>query len=42
MLDGEVVNGWIEYYDRNMVGVTREQAPSLFIFKHQIMSSPRT
>jgi host factor-I protein len=35
--DGEVVRGWIEYYDRNMVRLTREGAPNLFIFKHDIM-----
>jgi host factor-I protein len=34
---GEVVRGWIEYYDRNMVRLTREGAPNLFIFKHDIM-----
>ena len=37
LLDGEVIKGWIEYYDKNMVRVTREGAPNLFIFKHQIM-----
>ena len=37
LVDGEVVKGWIEYYDKNMVRVTREGAPNLFIFKHQIM-----
>jgi host factor-I protein len=35
--DGEVVRGWIEYYDRNMVRLTREGEPNLFIFKHEIM-----
>ena len=35
--DGEIVQGWIEYYDRNMVRLTREGAPNLFIFKHEIM-----
>jgi host factor-I protein len=35
--DGEVVRGWIEYYDKNMVRLTREGAPNLFIFKHDIM-----
>jgi host factor-I protein len=24
--DGEVVHGWIEYYDKNMVRLTREDA----------------
>ena len=36
LVDGEVVNGWIEYYDRNMLRLTREGQPNLFIFKHQI------
>ena len=34
--DGEVVRGWIEYYDTHMVRLTREGAPNLFIFKHDI------
>jgi len=34
---GEVVRGWIEYYDKNMLRLTREDAPNLFIFKHEIM-----
>jgi len=37
LMDGEVVHGWIEYYDKNMVRLTREGAPNLFIFKHEIM-----
>ena len=37
LADGEVVRGWIEYYDKNMVRLTREGAPNLFIFKHEIM-----
>jgi host factor-I protein len=37
LVDGEVVQGWIEYYDKNMVRLTREGAPNLFIFKHDIM-----
>jgi host factor-I protein len=34
---GEVVHGWIEYYDRDMLRLTREGAPNLFIFKSEIM-----
>ena len=34
---GEIVYGWIEYYDKNMVRLTREEKPNLFIFKHEIM-----
>jgi len=33
---GEVVTGWIEYYDRDMLRLTREGQPNLFIFKHEI------
>jgi host factor-I protein len=36
LLDGEVVRGWIEYYDRRMVRLTRQDGPNLFIFKHDI------
>ena len=34
--DGEVVNGWIEYFDDMMVRLTREGRPNLFIYKAQI------
>jgi host factor-I protein len=37
LLDGQVLRGWIEYYDRNMIRLTREGAPNLFIYKHEIM-----
>jgi len=37
LVGGEVVQGWIEYYDKNMVRLTRQGAPNLFIFKHEIM-----
>jgi host factor-I protein len=37
LADGEIIRGWIEYYDRNMIRVTREGEPNLFIFKHDIM-----
>lgn len=36
LVDGEVVRGWIEYYDRNMVRLTRDGLPNLFIYKDQI------
>jgi host factor-I protein len=36
LIDGERFRGWIEYYDRNMLRLTREGQPNLFIFKHQI------
>jgi host factor-I protein len=34
---GELFRGWIEYYDVAMIRLTREGAPNLFIFKHEIM-----
>jgi host factor-I protein len=37
LTDGDVVSGWIEYYDRRMVRLTREGKPNLFIFKHEIV-----
>ncbi len=37
LIDGETVHGWIEYYDRNMVRLTREHGPNLFIYKHEIV-----
>src|SRR3974390_3035437 len=36
LLSGEVLRGWIEYYDRRMVRLTREGEPNLFVFKHEI------
>jgi host factor-I protein len=37
LMDGQIVRGWIEYYDKNMIRLTRESVPNLFIFKHEIM-----
>jgi host factor-I protein len=37
LMDGQKLSGWIEYYDKNMIRLTREGAPNLFIFKHEIM-----
>ncbi len=37
LMDGQTVSGWIEYYDKHMVRLTREGLPNLFIFKHEIM-----
>ena len=35
--DGEIVRGWVEYYDRYMVRLTREDGPNLFIYKSEIV-----
>jgi host factor-I protein len=32
-----MVEGWIEYYDKSMLRLTREKEPNLFIFKHDIV-----
>jgi host factor-I protein len=37
LTDGELVEGWIEYYDKHMVRLTRQDKPNLFIFKHDIV-----
>lgn len=37
LMDGQIVRGWIEYYDKKMVRLTRDGAPNLFIYKHEIM-----
>ncbi len=34
--DGELVYGWIEYFDDRMIRLTREGKPNLFIYKNQI------
>ncbi len=36
LMSGEIIRGWIEYYDKRMVRITREGAPNLFIYKHEI------
>lgn len=36
MADGEEVVGIVEYYDQSFIRITREGAPNLFIFKHDI------
>jgi len=36
MADGEEVVGIVEYYDQSFIRLTRDGAPNLFIFKHDI------
>jgi RNA chaperone Hfq len=36
LMNGEKVEGWIEYIDRNFIRLTREGQPNLFIYKHDI------
>jgi sRNA-binding regulator protein Hfq len=34
--DNQEVEGVIEFYDANFIRLTREDAPNLFLFKHDI------
>lgn len=34
--DGEMVSGWVEYFDDMMLRLTRDGKPNLFIYKAQI------
>lgn len=36
LLDGELIRGVIEWYDRSCIKVNRETEPNLLILKHQI------
>lgn len=36
LMNGETVEGWIEYIDRNFIRLTRQGRPNLFIYKHDI------
>jgi host factor-I protein len=36
MEGGEEVAGVVEYYDQSFIRITRDGAPNLFIFKHDI------
>ncbi|HEY0796524.1 MAG TPA: RNA chaperone Hfq [Acidisarcina sp.] len=40
--DGEMVQGWIEYFDDRMIRLTREGKPNLFIYKQQIRTISET
>lgn len=35
-IDGEVITGYIEWYDRNCLKLTRDDAPNLLIYKSNI------
>src|SRR5215813_12518571 len=36
LTDGEEVRGWIEYYDKDIIRITREREPNLFIYKSRV------
>src|SRR5437870_12227144 len=36
LIDGEEIRGWIEYYDKDIIRITREREPNLFIYKSRV------
>jgi sRNA-binding regulator protein Hfq len=36
LTNGEEISGWIEYYDRNFIRVTRSNQPNVFVYKDKI------
>jgi host factor-I protein len=36
LIDGEEVRGWIEYYDKDIIRITRDTQPNLFIYKNRV------
>ncbi len=36
LIDGEEVRGWIEYYDSDIIRLTRQGASNLFIYKDRV------
>jgi len=36
LIDGEEVRGWIEYYDKDIIRITRDREPNLFIYKSRV------
>ena len=36
LVTDEEISGWIEYYDKSFIRLTRDKAPNVFIYKDQI------
>jgi sRNA-binding regulator protein Hfq len=36
LVNDDEISGWIEYYDKNFIRLTRDNAPNVFIYKEQI------
>ena len=36
LIDGEEIRGWIEYYDKDIIRITRDSQPNLFIYKNRV------
>ena len=36
LVNDDEISGWIEYYDKDFIRLTRDNAPNVFIYKEQI------
>ena len=36
LINDEEISGWIEYYDKDIIRITRNTEPNLFIFKNRV------
>lgn len=36
LVNNDEIFGWIEYYDKSFIRLTRDKAPNVFIYKEQI------
>ena len=36
LIDGEEIRGWIEYYDKDIIRITRDKEPNRFIYKNRV------
>lgn len=36
LMDGEILRGWVEWYDRACIKLNRERGPNLLLMKHAI------
>ncbi len=36
LVNDDEISGWIEYYDKSFIRLTRDNAPNVFIYKEQI------
>lgn len=36
LVTDEEISGWIEYYDKSFIRITRDNAPNVFVYKDQI------
>jgi len=36
LVNNEEIFGWIEYYDKSFIRITRDKLPNVFVYKDQI------